>query len=46
MENFYYKNIYDVLQEPDQHTSKTLAMRRLKPKIVRLNTIHRQKILV
>ena len=34
MENFYYTAIYDVLQEPDQHRSKTLAMRRLKAKII------------
>ena len=46
MENLYYTAIYDVLQEPDQHTSKTLAMRRLKAKTIRLNSIHRQWLLV
>jgi len=46
MENFYYTAIYDVLQEPDQHRSKTLAMRRLKAKITRLNSIHHQRLLV
>jgi len=46
MENFYYTATYGVLQEPDQHTSKTLAMRRLKAKIIRLNSIHSQRLLV
>ena len=46
MENLHYTAIYDVLQEPDQHTSKTLAMRRLKAKIIRLNSIHCQRLLV
>jgi len=34
MENLYYPAIYDMLQEPDQHKSKTFAMRRHKAKII------------
>ena len=46
MENFYYTTIYDVPQEPDQHMIKTFAMRRLKAKIIRPNSTHRQALLV
>jgi len=45
-ENFYYTAIYDVLGEPDHHMSKALALRKLKAKIIGLNSIHRQRLVV
>jgi len=46
MENFYYAAIYDVLRESNQHATKLLALKKLKAKIIRLNSTHRQRILV
>lgn len=45
-ENFYYTVIYDVLREQDHHMSKALALRKLKAKIIRLNSSHRQRLVV
>jgi hypothetical protein len=46
MENFYYAVIYDVLQGNDPHIAKTQTMRELKAKIIRLNSIYSQRLLV
>ena len=46
MEEFYYSAIYDVLQVPEPHTDKMLKLKRLKAKIVRLNSPYRQRVMV
>jgi hypothetical protein len=45
MENFYYDAIY-VLHDPDHHTAKAVALRRMKAKIVRLNTVQQRGVLL
>jgi len=45
-ENFYYAAIYDVFQEPIQYTQKMSTLKKLKAKIVRLNSTFRQKLMV
>ena len=46
MENFYYAVIYDVLQGNDPQIVKTQTMRKLKAKIIRMNSIYSQRRLV
>ena len=46
MENLYYAAIYDVLRETNQCASKLLALKKIKAKIILLNSTHRQRILV
>jgi len=44
--NFYNAAIYNVLLGPNNQTSKAFALRRLKVKIVCLNSVHLQRLLV
>ena len=46
MENFLYEDIFDALQEPIHHNKKITALKNLKAKIVRLNNISRQKVMI
>lgn len=46
LENVYYAAIYDVIQEPIQYTQKMSALKKLKAKIVRLNSTFRQQLMV
>jgi hypothetical protein len=46
MENFYYSAIYDVLREPTKNDAKTITLKRLKAKIIRLNSAHQQDLQV
>jgi hypothetical protein len=46
MGNFYYNAIYQLLQAPENHVQKSTALKRLKAKIVRLNSVHQQEILL
>jgi hypothetical protein len=46
MENFYYSAIYDVLREPTMNDAKTITLKRLKAKIIRLNSAHKQALQV
>jgi len=46
MENFYYAAIYDVIHEPFKYTQKMSTLKKLKAKIVHLNSTFRQKLMV
>jgi hypothetical protein len=46
MENFYYSAIYDVLREPTTNDAKTITLKRLKAKVIRLNSAHQQALQV
>jgi len=46
MEEFYYPAIYDVLQIPEPRTDKMLKLKKLKSKIVRLNSTYRQRVMI
>ena len=46
MEHFYYAVVYDALQGDDQQTTKTILMRKLKAKIVRLKSTHSSRLSV
>ena len=46
MENFYYAAIYDLLRDPGHDASKLIALKGLKEMIIRLNSTHRQRLLV
>jgi hypothetical protein len=46
MENFYYSAMYDVLREPTTNEAKTITLKRLKAKIIRLNSAHKQALQV
>ena len=46
MEDFYYTALYDVLQEPGQHAAKMVKLKKLKAKIIRLNSSYRQRLLI
>jgi len=46
MEKFLYEDIFDALQEPIHHNKKITALKNLKAKIVRLNNISRQKVMI
>jgi len=46
MENYYYAGIYDLLKDPVHDASKMIALKELKAKIIRLNSTHRQGIMV
>jgi len=44
MEDFYYTALYDVLQEPGQHAAKMIKLKKIKAKIIGLNSSYRQKL--
>ena len=46
MEEFYYKAINDVLHEPIQHAQTTTMLKKLKAKLIGLNSKHHQKLLI
>ena len=46
MENFYYDVIYRVLQDPANYAKKAIALKRLKPKIIRLNNVRQLGVLL
>jgi hypothetical protein len=46
MENFYYSAIYDVLQALGSNNEEALILKRLKAKIIRLNSTHQHAALV
>jgi len=46
MEGFYYRTLYDVLQEPGQHEAKMIKLKKLKTNIIRLNSSYRQRLLI
>jgi hypothetical protein len=46
MENFYYSAMYDALREPITNEAKTITLKRLKAKIIRLNSAHKQALQV
>ena len=46
MEEFYYSAIYDVLQIQESHADKMLKLKKLKAKIVRLNSPYRQRVMI
>jgi hypothetical protein len=46
MENFNYSAIYDVLQAPGSNNEKALSLKRIKAKIIRLNSTHQHAALV
>ena len=46
MEDFYYKALYEVLLEPIQHAQKMTMLKKLKAKLIRLNSTHRQKMMI
>ena len=46
MENFYYSAIYDAIREPTTDEVKSVTLKRLKAKIIRLNSAHKQAIQV
>ena len=46
MEDFYYSAMYDVLQVPEPHADKMLKLKRLKAKIIKLNSPYRQRVIV
>ena len=46
LEDFYYSAIYDAIQEPITHTQKMTTLKKLKAKLIRLNSTHRQKIII
>jgi len=40
MENFYYSAIYDVIREPNADEVKAIILKRLKAKIIQLNSTY------
>jgi hypothetical protein len=46
MENLYYEAIYDTLQDPTHHAAKASTLKRLKAKIVRLNSVQKRGVLL
>jgi hypothetical protein len=46
MGNFYYNSIYQLLQASENHVRKATALKRMKAKIVRLNRVQQQGILL
>jgi hypothetical protein len=38
IENFYYSAIYDVIREPNVDEAKAIILKRLKAKIIQLNS--------
>ena len=46
MENFYYSAIYQVLQAPENHVKEATALKRFNTKIVQLNSVQQQGILL
>ena len=46
LEDFYYSAIYDAIQEPITHTQKMTTLKKLKAKLIRLNSTHRQKLIL
>jgi len=46
MENYYYAVMYDLLKDPVHDASKMIALKELKAKIIWLNSIHWQRIMV
>jgi hypothetical protein len=46
MENFYYSAMYDALRELTTNETKTITLKRLKAKIIRLNSAHQQALQV
>jgi hypothetical protein len=44
MENFHYSAIYDAIREPTTDEAKTITLKRIKAKIIRLNSAHQQAI--
>jgi len=46
MENYTYAVIYDLLKGPVHDATKMIALKELKAKIIRLNSTHRQRIMV
>jgi hypothetical protein len=46
MENFYYSAIYDVIQDPSSNNEKAINLKRLKARIICLNSTHQHAVLV
>jgi hypothetical protein len=46
MENHYYKVVYDILRGPKDFQDKAIELRRMKGKIVRLNTAYYQHMML
>jgi hypothetical protein len=46
MENFCYEAIYDILKDPAHYAAKAVALKRLKAKIVRLNSVQQRGVLL
>jgi len=46
LEDFYYSAIYDAIQGPILHRQKMVTLKKWKAKLIRLNSTHRQKIML
>ena len=46
MENFYYSAVYDTIREPASDEARNITLKRLKTKIIRLNSTHHRALQV